>query len=769
MPTENTTPSSSMLSDIIKASKWQETSGNATSADTATPTNIDATPPIPPSPGVTPPPSKKPRQPLPPGTILKAIGALFFTGVIFFASFLAYIVFNPGEAQFFIIMFGIDTKDVATLLRKFINGSFGIIMLVVSIVWMVALFRAIWTPREQKRKKILAWMVATLVGILLFSILTFWIFLFKKIGEIVWDGGVIWVYDNILYSNPLSEPYAQVSKTQNMIGPISLRYDIRGNAKAYEINNGIKIERYEINFDGAVCADGRSVVTGTNPKEEQWIICTFDQIKNYNVRGTYYGTDINSEEIEIPMDLQAVEIRGLIDIKEDKNISGEDIITLDARKLALLGDVEWIYENTGKSVKTPTITEKPSETPLFILLRISTSIPERIFLIQKRDILTGDATIELVQSTIDAKEYTMYLTGITSDRNSITDIEWSVNDGIIICRNEVNTCKYNFWNYGRNSVKVKILMSNGNSYEIEKDVVVEEPLRLLKHAQVYGSDNTLLNPEESYDEILKTYIIDSIIPPDTLVFDARDIVTENPGYELKEVRWKFSDGRTNIEKVGERVSFTISNTYRYTILGYYTFEKVVPWNNPEIKIAVDSITIDVERKTLIPRLTLLQTSDYIPTTVTVDASQSWSENNEIIKFIYNFGEGKQDAVGDAVQSYTYSTPGEKEIRLTIIDDAGNTASIKKVIVLKETPRTVEFIPSLSPWIVGVPVDFSITGDAWQVEEYTWAFSDNTPSQRGISVTHIFEKAWEYSVTVTATYADGTQRQATGKYKVIPWE
>lgn len=144
------------------------------------------------------------------------------------------------------------------------------------------------------------------------------------------------------------------------------------------------------------------------------------------------------------MDLQAVEIRGLIDIKEDKNISGEDIITLDARKLALLGDVEWIYENTGKSVKTPTITEKPSETPLFILLRISTSIPERIFLIQKRDILTGDATIELVQSTIDAKEYTMYLTGITSDRNSITDIEWSVNDGIIICRNEVNTCKYNF-------------------------------------------------------------------------------------------------------------------------------------------------------------------------------------------------------------------------------------------------------------------------------------------------------------------------------------
>ena len=54
-----------------------------------------------------------------------------------------------------------------------------------------------------------------------------------------------------------------------MIGPITLRYDIRGNARSHEANGTIQIDRYEINFDGAICADGRSIVTGTNPKEEQ--------------------------------------------------------------------------------------------------------------------------------------------------------------------------------------------------------------------------------------------------------------------------------------------------------------------------------------------------------------------------------------------------------------------------------------------------------------------------------------------------------------------
>jgi len=58
------------------------------------------------------------------GILLKGILSMLFVAIIFFGSFLSYIVFNPGEAQFFVTVFGIDPNDIAILLKKLINGSF---------------------------------------------------------------------------------------------------------------------------------------------------------------------------------------------------------------------------------------------------------------------------------------------------------------------------------------------------------------------------------------------------------------------------------------------------------------------------------------------------------------------------------------------------------------------------------------------------------------------------------------------------------------------
>ena len=83
------------------------------------------------------------------------------------------------------------------------------------------------------------------------------------------------------------------------------------------------------------------------------------------------------------MELDTVEVRGLIDIREQKNNAGKDIVTLDASRLKLLGDPRWVYENTGDEVKTPSITIEPSETPVFVSLKIFSDTADRIFLLQK--------------------------------------------------------------------------------------------------------------------------------------------------------------------------------------------------------------------------------------------------------------------------------------------------------------------------------------------------------------------------------------------------
>ncbi len=124
---------------------------------------------------------KKIREPIPPGSIIKAVAALFFTSIIFLAIGLAYIIFNPDEAQIFVRMFGIDIPKLISWLKALVNSTFGILSLGLSIALFISIFRAIWTPREQKRKKTLAIIISILILIFLVTVFSFWMFLVKKI------------------------------------------------------------------------------------------------------------------------------------------------------------------------------------------------------------------------------------------------------------------------------------------------------------------------------------------------------------------------------------------------------------------------------------------------------------------------------------------------------------------------------------------------------------------------------------------------------------
>lgn len=167
-----------------------------------------------------------------------------------------------------------------------------------------------------------------------------------------------------------------------------------------------------------------------------------------------------------------------------------------------------------------------------------------------------------------------------------------------------------------------------------------------------------------------------------------------------------------------------------------------------------------------PRLDINLSSDYVPSTITVDASQSQSENGEIKKFLFDFGEGKPVAEGDAIKQYTYTTPGEKTITLTIIDQGGNSESLKKTIVLKDQTKQIQFIPSINPGTAGNPVDFEAAGTNGQISDYVWNFGDNTPISRGYSVSHTFVTPGRYTVTLTVIYADGTEQSEQRTFEVI---
>ena len=111
--------------------------------------------------------------------------------------------------------------------------------------------------------------------------MAFWEFLFKQIDATPYDNlsGEVTIYDNELYVHNEYREYARINTTNNLVGPITLKYDLSTNVKAISKKNLLTIDSYEINFDGARCINGESTINGSNPLTEQGLICTVDQLR----------------------------------------------------------------------------------------------------------------------------------------------------------------------------------------------------------------------------------------------------------------------------------------------------------------------------------------------------------------------------------------------------------------------------------------------------------------------------------------------------------
>ncbi|NRH21150.1 PKD domain-containing protein [Candidatus Gracilibacteria bacterium] len=715
------------------------------------------------------PPTKKPRDPMTAGMVLKLIGSLLFIAIIFFGSFLAYIVFNPDQASFFVTIFGISPNDIQKLLKTLINSSFGMTVLVFSMVWITSLFKAIWTPKEQKRRRLISWLTAGVVGIFLFSILAFWAYLFKIIKDTPYDnlGGAVIIYDNDIYPYSDYKDYSKIEITNSLIGPITLKYNLATNSKAVMKKNLISINSYEIDFDGAKCANGKSIVNGSDPALDEGIICTFDEVRSYQIKGTYIGKDRldKTHKIDIPID--PVEIKGIIDITKNRNADGKKIVTLNASSVKNLGNPRWISSDSGNEETTTSTTQQIGKNPNLICFKLFNISCDRYFIIVDDDTIHDiEGSIQFEQDSANLLGMTMTLSGLNISSNEIVDIDWIQDEGTRLCRGPGITCKYLFASFGEKNIKATITLANKKTYKIQGTVILNTPLSITRHAQIKDTDNNILNTLETFDAGLNAYVIKDLSVPMNLIFDARDIIIENPGYKMINVTWKITDSKNTEEKIGEKINFEIQRTERYKIEAIYTFEKDVAAIDSKIRTAKDIIILDLERKELDPVLKIVQqSSDYVPSKITVDASSSSSKNWKIQKFTFDFDDGRPPATGDAVQTYEYTTPGEKKITLTITDSNNEQATISKYIILKDTPRSVAFSTSMSPGIINNPVDFVADKATGQIEEWIWNFGDNTPIIKGYDVSHIFTKAGKYNVSLTIRYSDGTEKSNSQEFTV----
>ena len=213
-------------------------------------------------------------------------------------------------------------------------------------------------------------------------------------------------------------------------------------------------------------------------------------------------------------------------------------------------------------------------------------------------------------------------------------MEWLINKQSVICENSPEICEYTFPDYGKNSITIHIKVASGQNYTFEKELSITEPLKIERHIKVTDKNGLMLNEESTYDRVLRAYVLrNTIIPPDTLTFDARDVISANPGYTLDTVLWKISNSKTTEERRGTKINIDFNQALRYTIECVYSFKKT---GSEAIEMAQDTVIVDIERKSLTPRMDIHMSSDYVPSLISVDASLSESEKSEIKKFIFDF-------------------------------------------------------------------------------------------------------------------------------------
>lgn len=718
------------------------------------------------------------KRPMDAVTFFRLLGAIFFTALIFFGSFLAYIVFNPDKAQFF-LLFGIEMQDVKMLLANLVNGIFSTVVVLISILFVFLVFRAIWTPKIMAKKKTISTIGAIFSGFILFSLIGIWSVLIGRINATDYanlEGSII-LYDNDLRKSSTFQNQSQITDT-NIIWPITIWFDISTNAKKIAESRAIEISWYDIDFDGAKCTSGTSKVTGKDP-DDPVIICTFDSIKNYRPIWVYKWIDkLTRSPINVDMEFPTIQIVWVVEKIDTKNIEGKRIYTLDASALQSLGTPTWIIGDgtdperpfVGGTLKSsPSITENVERQQRFFCLTFDGGNSCRIFVIEDAVNTNKNAFIREARDPWNPLKYTFTLTGLTTNLNEITDIAWIMNNTSTICNNRDDfTCEHTFSTYGTYTITASITWVWWIKEEFRKENLrVEEPTELLKHIKVISQEWKLLNPESTYDRTAWAYMISGLKLPTEVSLDARDVIPASQWYSLDSVEWTIMvNGRAPEIRNGENTTLELTQEGRYEVIGTYTFtRKNGSTQNMEEKKGTDRMIFTIAKSDIRPILNIAEHSDYVPVTIEFDASASESKYGEITKFIFDFGEGKPPVQWDAQPNYRYITAWAKDVTLTVVTEYGETASITRTIILKEQPKSVILTPSIDQGIVGKPVDWSSRWTVWEIEQTVWNFWDNTSPSYEQNPTHTYTTPWTFTTTLTVIFTDGTTESMTRAFTV----
>jgi PKD repeat protein len=381
--------------------------------------------------------------------------------------------------------------------------------------------------------------------------------------------------------------------------------------------------------------------------------------------------------------------------------------------ISLFGEtVEFTFDNAGSYEVNLAVTDETGNVAMdFVVVRVMDITPPTA------DAGTG---VEAIQGT------TVYLDGTGSDDNiRIASYTWTFDYQGVPIELTGSAPSYYFEAAGEYEITLVVTDLEGNS---ASDTVVVTVLDVMSPEAVPGDDITI-----DQGDIASFYGMDS---------------TDNVG--VVEWVWTFTYQGEPVELTGPTATFVFADA------GTYTVDLSVT------DAAGNSAEDDM-------KVTVMDTTDPVAVAgedresdqgmaVALDGSES-TDNVDIFRYTWTFpyGGGTEELTGRNVQ-FSFSDPGDYTITLTVTDAAGNSATDSFDLHVRDTVQPTP--PPMSD--VEAKAGEKVTMDAQSaidnvgVVKWTWTFKEDgkTRTLDGAKVSHTFDTAGDYKVTLTVEDAEG---------------
>ena len=694
--------------------------------------------------------------------IFTFLGVIAFIALVVWWAFITFVIMNAKtveDVKFFAGL-GINLNDINTFVSQAIAVIFSILIFIETVFLVVYIFKAFLTKKEFKQKRTKYTIIAILTLLVAFSTGTAWMFIDQKIRSLPnWQEMAQW--DVILYDNAKlnDENFglngSLITDTSNLIGPLKIEFNVRW-FKTREEQSGFTINKFIWDF-------GDDNIFET-PNES--ITYEFTQKGIYPIGLTVEEINLQGEVIQKTVEnIPNINIANVVDIIEKPLNNGGKLVDFDASDLKDLWKIEWYFL---EDLETPAWTGdifriwKPifEDTIVWMYIRRSDKTSEtldKIFIITGGQESNLDGEIVYERGIIDDLEFDLKVDNINNDfwDGIIEEFKWIIGDKEITKQwdvtdlSESSTIKYTFDAYGEHTIKVILTNSAGEEKELSVTIDIPKRLKLSKTLKILNDWEELDEKEINYEETLNEYYINEIWVPTTLTFDARFIRANNLLYTLKKVSWDYnSDG--DIDESERTGTYDVNTEGNHAITVYYEFE--------HRKIADDKITLKEQifiewlRKEAIINFDIKTDSYYVPVVVWFDASKSQVKNENIEKFIWDYGDGVSEERDALVQWHRYTTPWDYEIKLKVVTSTWKEYTTSRKLILKPKPQSVKIISSMKKAPVWQWIDFSSEESEWQISGYFWDFGDGKISTQA-NPTHYYTKPGKYNVTLKLDFTN----------------